>query len=108
MSHRTDTAPERVRRAHAARLDPEIADRVMSREYRTVEPRERDAYVWDRHPEADPAAVARLADELARDAVTPGALGVACAEHDAEPGVPCWPSMRAVCGARVAWSRRHA
>lgn len=108
MTRRTDTAPERTRRAHADRLDPETADRVMNREYRTVTPRQRDAYVWDRHPVAEPAAVERLAGELARDAVMPDALAVACAEHDAVPGVYCYRGARGICAARLERRQRHA
>lgn len=106
MTHRTDTTPERVRRAHAPTLDGETADRVMNREYRTVEPRERDAEAWNRHPEADPAAVAHLAGVIARDAVMPDALAVRCDEHGAEPGVYCYRGARGVCSARLG-GRRH-
>lgn len=106
MTHRTDTTPERVRRAHAPALDGETADRVMNREYRTVEPRERDAEAWNRHPEADPAAVARIAVELARDAVVPLALTRRCPDCGAEPGVSCARAMVAACGSRVHISMR--
>jgi hypothetical protein len=106
MSHRTAADPERVRRAHAANLDPEAADRVMSREFRTVAPRDRD--VWDRHPVTDPDAVARLARDIARDAVIPDALAVSCAEHDAAPGVYCWRGARGVCAARLEGRPRRA
>lgn len=106
MSHRTDPASERVRRAHAANLDPEIADRVMRREYRTAAPRERDADAWDRHPIAEPAAVAHLARDLARDAVIPSALAIPCAEHAAEPGAHCFRAVRGVCATRL--EGRHA
>lgn len=106
MSHRT-ADPERVRRAHASRIDAETADRVMSREYRTVAPRERGADAREPETTPSPAAVARLAHDLARDAVTPGALALACTDHDAEPGAYCYRGARGVCADRIERSR-HA
>jgi hypothetical protein len=106
VSHRTAADAERVRRAHAPNLDPEVADRVMSREFRTDAPRDRD--VWDRQPVADPAAVARLSRDIARDAVIPAALAVACGEHEAAPGVYCYRGVRGVCAARIDGRNRHA
>lgn len=109
MSHRTtDDDRERVRRGHSARIDSETADRVMSREFRTVAPRERETEAWDRHPIAEPAAVANLTRDLARVAVLPDALAVPCAEHDAEPGAYCYRGARGVCAARLDGRPRHA
>lgn len=101
MTHRTDTAPERVRRAHAERLDSETADRVMNREFRTSDRRDHDAHVWERQPEADPAAVALVAGGLARDAVVPLALTSRCPDCGAEPGASCARAFVAVCGTRA-------
>lgn len=73
MSHRlSDDDRERVRRGQYARIDHEAADRVMNREWRAAVPRERGE--GDRHPVAD---ADRLARNLARGAVMPGALAVA-------------------------------
>lgn len=116
MSHRTADA-ERVRRAHASRLDPETADRVMNREWRSATPRrgvpEDDRTARALMPEhaASPDASepsespAHVLDRLAHDAVMPDALAVACAEHDAAPGVYCYRGARGVCRDRL--DRRH-
>ncbi|WP_314855289.1 hypothetical protein, partial [uncultured Microbacterium sp.] len=76
---------------------------TVPREFRTVAPRE--AEPWERPLTADAAAVARLSRDLARDAVMPGALGVACSEHDAEAGAYCYRGARGVCAARIGLSR---
>ncbi len=89
----------RIRSAHHDRLDPETADRVMSREFRTVEPRDRAEQ--DRHPVADPSDVANLTRHLARVAVVPRALAVACPEHEVEPGQFCTRGIRYVCPSRL-------
>lgn len=98
-----DIDTHRIRSAHHDALDPEAADRVMQREFRTAVRRDRGDTA--RLPEADPADVAALASALTRDAVVPGALAVPCGEHDAAPGHYCGRGLRYVCMARVAAGR---
>ncbi|MGV2985910.1 hypothetical protein ACNPNP_19640 [Microbacterium sp. AGC85] len=94
-----DIDAHRIRSAHYASLDPETADRVMQREYRSAVRRDRG--VRERRPEVDPAAVIALTSALARVAVVPGALLVPCAEHRAEAGRYCGRGIRYVCADRV-------
>lgn len=94
-----DIDTHRIRSAHHDALDPEVADRVMQREFRTIARRDRD--VRQRQVEADPAEAAALASSLARVAVVPGALLVACSEHAAAPGEYCGSGLRYVCANRV-------
>lgn len=112
MSHRTaDNDRERI---HLARHPGYISDdhrrktenvyqKMATGRYRSTIRAEREP---DRTPDA--AAVARLASELARGAVMPDALAVACTEHDAEPGVYCFRGARGVCGSRLDLRPRHA
>lgn len=94
-----DLDAHRIRSAHHDSLDPEAADRVMNREYRTSVRRDRE--VRDRPPVADPEAVTALGLALARAAVVPRALAVSCSEHDAAPGAYCARGIRYVCPNRV-------
>lgn len=118
MSHRTADA-ERVRHAHASRLDAETADRVMNREWRSATPRraapddDRTARALTPERDASPAAEpgespARVLDRLTREAVMPDALAVACSEHDAEPGAYCYRGARGVCRDRLDRRPRDA
>ncbi|UJP10631.1 hypothetical protein L2X99_02860 [Microbacterium sp. KUDC0406] len=100
MTHRIDDS-HRIRSAQHGGLDPETADRVMDREFRTRESRRDDRDVWDDHPVADPAVVALVASQIARDAVMPGTLAIACTVHDAQPGAYCFRGAHGVCGDRI-------
>ena len=113
MSHR-DT--HRIRTTQHDRIDPEAADRVMSREWRSAI-RRRDApaddrtaraldtrHDSDREADMSPALVHA---RIARDAVVPGALAVPCLDHRAAPGEPCFTTARGVCGPRLAAARRE-
>lgn len=119
MSHR-DT--HRVRTTQHDRIDPEAADRVMMREWRSAI-RRRDAPADDRTARAlTPVSPAnrgpsdRDADmppalvhaRIARDAVVPGALALACLDHHSAPGEYCFRTARGVCGARLHGGRRDA
>lgn len=88
----------RIRSAQHDRLDSAVADRVMNREFRTVEPRVRAEQ--DRRSVADPADVANLTRHLARVAVVPRALAIACHDHGVEPGEFCARGIRYVCAGR--------
>lgn len=114
MGHRT--ANNDRERIHLARHPAYISDdhrrktesvyqKMVTGRYRSTIRAEREPY-HDRTP--DSAAVARLASELARDAVMPDALAVACAEHDAEPGAYCFLGARGVCRARLSRRTRDA
>lgn len=94
----------RVRTSHYDRIDQEASTRIMTREWRTATPRQDAPAVVQEGGETPAVVHARLA----RDAVVPDALALSCRAHHAEPSVPCWRSMRAVCPDRIARSRQHA
>lgn len=110
MSHRET---HRVRTTQHDRIDPEAASRVMTREWRSATPRraapddDRTARAMttgrDAHPDAsEPGeSPARVHARLARHAVMPGALALACSAHDAAPGAYCYSGARGVCGDRL-------
>lgn len=94
MSHRET---HRVRTSHYDRIDQEASSRIMTREWRTATPR-RDASPASTAV-GEPRAIVSV--RLRREAVVPGALAVACTEHDAEPGAYCYRAARGVCSARL-------
>jgi hypothetical protein len=102
-----DVDQHRIRSAHHDRLDPEAANRVMDREFRAPTPQPHDGHAANRCVEADPGAVAVVAAAIARDAVVPDALAVACHEHDAKSGTYCFAGVRGVCADRIARRPRH-
>lgn len=119
MSHR-DT--HRIRTTQHDRIDQEASSRIMTREWRSAI-RRRDAPADDRTGRAlaefNPASrglndrdaemsPALIHARIARDAVIPGALALACVDHDAAPGEYCFGAARGVCGARVHGRRRDA
>lgn len=115
MSHRTaDDARERIHHARhpghisdAERDATETAYREMvAGRFRGVS-RSSAAINLGREESRDLAAVAALRRDLARDAVVPAALAVACREHDAESGAYCYRAARGVCSARIDRRPRH-
>jgi hypothetical protein len=113
--HRTgDDARERIHLARhpgcifdADRDATETAYReIVAGRYRGAS-RSTAALNLGRDDSPDSGAVALLTAALARDAVVPDALVVACAEHEAEPGVYCYRGARGVCAERLDGRPRH-
>lgn len=110
MSHRIDS-PERIRRAHSDRLDSEKSDAAWQHRQRVdaaaARTAQRDEYERSRAAEAatvDPREAitpAQLGARLARSRLVPRALTIACAEHEAAEGEPCFRTATGVCGPRL-------
>ncbi len=88
---------ERIRRAHYDRLDSERATRVMEREYRTAEARDRSTTAV-RMYEASDETTAQTIRRLERSRIIPAALTLAC-EH-APVGERCYSN--GICGDRAS------
>ncbi|WP_314431647.1 hypothetical protein [Microbacterium lacticum] len=92
-----DLDPERIRRGHFDRLDSSTADRVMNREFRSAERRDRSTTAV-RMYEASEHQVEQTRRELAQSRIIPAALTLAC-EH-APAGERCY--VNGICGDRAA------
>ncbi len=118
MSHRTADQRHHLREARQyigdTRIDQSVAafDAMARGKYKGAHSRTSvsdiaeharpGGEVWDRNtPEA-------IREQLARDAVIPDALAIACTAHDAEPGVYCYRGAHGVCGTRLDLRPRHA
>lgn len=99
MSHRTsDDARDKV---HHATHPKHVSDHQRHQAVTAFTSIVAGRYHGDRQPEADAAVVAALGVTLARVAVVPGALAVACPEHGAAAGEFCTRGIRYVCMPRV-------